>query len=443
MMRYVRHVQPSHALCVASTQSGKTTCLAVPTILDTDERYPSSLIIHDPKDEGEALPGGELYTLTAGWRAQVSKVIRFQPLSETSQRYDPLQAVRLRKPQEIRDVQLVADMLTDPDGDGVEHTSDAGRHFMQIASDIHLGVLVHGLYTRVATTLGAFYELWSGQIVIDELAKTMAATRHVDSQCHPAVLQAVRTIQETADREKTSLINTARRALRLWADPLVRRATSASDFTLQDLREGVRPFTLYLSFSFADAERMRPLSRLVLRQCLEYAASRAHGWSFPLTAILDEFQSLGRLPLLEHLLNYALGRGVTLLLITPSLNTVDRVWGTKHPFLEGCATKMVFGLRDGKVAERFLDALPDHTVTKRRTSWTPHPSGWWWRKTTSEEDRAEPLVSRSDLLLLESDAVLAQLGKQTVILKKAYYKHNRVWRRRSQLPAPERWEPAV
>ena len=408
----------------------------MPTILDpgTDR---TSLIVHDPKDEGDPIPGGELYTMTAGHRAQVSKVIRFQPLGATSHRYDPLRAVRLHKPQEIRDLQLVADMLTDPDGDGPEGKSDAGVHFGQGASDIHLGVLVHGLYTRSATTLGDFYRLWSGGLQIDALATTMAATQHADGRCHPAVVQAVKTIRETPDREKGSLISTARRALRLWADPLVQRATSASDFTLQDLREGVRPFTLYLSFPFADAERMRPLSRLLLRQCLEYAAARAQGWAFPLLAILDEFQSLGRLPLLRHLLNYALGRGVTLLLITPSLNEVDDVWGKNHPFLEGCGTKMVFGIRDGHVAERFLDALPDHTVVKRRTSWTPNASGWGWRKTISEEEREEPLVSRSALLVLDDNKVLAQLGKHTVILTKAYYKHHRVWRRRSRLPVPE------
>ena len=91
----------------------------------------------------------------------------------------------------------------------------------QSASDIHLGVLVHGLYTRSATTLGAFVSPLVGHTPIDELAKTMAATQHVDGRCHPAVVQAVRTIQDTADREKASLVNTARRALRLWADPLV------------------------------------------------------------------------------------------------------------------------------------------------------------------------------------------------------------------------------
>jgi type IV secretion system protein VirD4 len=443
-MSYVRHLNPSHCFAAAVTQSGKTTCLVVPTILDSptvlDRRTGAlvateSLIIHDPKDEGDPIPGGELYTLTAGWRAQVSKVIRFQPLSETSHRYDPLRAVRLYKPQETRDLQLVSDMLTDPDGNGMEGLSDAGQHFTPMASDVHLGVLTHGLYTRTATTLGDFYRVWSGSVGIDEVAKVMATTRHVDGHCHPSVVQAVRTIQETADREKTALVNTARRALRLWSDPLVRHATSGSDFTLHDLREGLRPLTLYLSFPFEDAERMRPLSRLLLRQCLQYAASRGQGWAFPLKAILDEFQSLGRLPLLRHMLNYSLGRGVTLLLITPSLREITRVWGRDHPFLEGCGTKMVFGMRSGKVADEFLDSVPTHEVTKQRTSWTP--DGWWWKKTLSEEVREESLVSRSDVLQLDDKKVLALLGNLVVLLDKAYYKDNPVWLRRSLLPVPE------
>ena len=238
MKRYVRHWPPSHCFAVAVTQSGKTTCFAVPTILANDE---DSLVIHDPKDEGDSVPGGELYTLTAGWRAQVSKVVRFQPLSETSHQYNPLQAVRLYRPQETRDLQLIADMLTDPDGDGADGKGDAGLYFAQGASDIHLGVLTHGLYTRSATTLGDFYQLWCGNLQLADLLQTMESTRHVDGHCHPTVVRAVRVLRETADRELSALLNTTRRALRLWADPLVCRATARSDFRLRDLREGLRP----------------------------------------------------------------------------------------------------------------------------------------------------------------------------------------------------------
>jgi type IV secretion system protein VirD4 len=377
-------------LVVASTQSGKSTGLVIPTILDDDRR---SMLILDPKDEGAVVPGGEVYQRTAGYRATFSKVVRFQPLSEASHQYNPLASVRLRTPFEIRDLQIVADMLVDPDGTGADHQSDAGQHFSSMASDVHVGVLAHGLYSRQASTLGAFYRLWCGNLSLADPVKTMESTRHVNGQCHPAVMHAVRLIKETADKELSALVNTARRALRLWADPLVCRATERSDFTLKDLREGARPLSLYLSFPFADSERLRPLSRLIIRQCLEHAASRKTGWRWELVAMLDEFQSLRRLPILRHGLNYFLGMGVTMCLMTPSLNEVEDIWGMHHPFLEGCATKVVFGVRDARVAGRFSDSIGTTRTPHARESLADSPTGFGTRRTTLDRGaRRTPLL---------------------------------------------------
>jgi type IV secretion system protein VirD4 len=434
--RVVRAHRPGHCFWLASTQSGKTTCGAAPSILDDDPEEPTSMIVHDPKDEDPTLPGGELYTMTAGWRARFTRVIRVQPLHADSHQCNPLDNIRLHRPQEIRDLQIVAEMLTNPDGDDVSEHSETSRHFMENAEDMHVGVLAHGLYTRQATTLGAFYHLWCGNLAIDALFEAMAATRHVNGQCHPAVIKAVRLFRETADRERSSLINTARRALRLWADPLVCRATARSDFLLRDLREGVRPLTLYLNFPYSDMERLRPLSRLILRQCLEHSASRKVGWNFPLLAMLDEFQSLRRFATVSRLLNYALGTGLTMCLITPSLHDIIAIWGEHHPFLEGCSTKVAFGIRDGRVADRFTDAIGSTEMTRTRQSWSQTSSLWERRRTDSTEAREEPLVSRTAVLKLDPGKVLAQVGEQTALLTKAYYKHHRVWLQRSLIPAP-------
>jgi type IV secretion system protein VirD4 len=427
--RVVRHQAPGHVLVVASTQSGKSTSLVIPTILDDNRR---SMLILDPKDEGAVIPGGEIYQRTAGYRATVSKVVRFQPLSEVSHQYNPLNSIRLRTPFEIRDLQIVADLLGDSDGDGGDHQSEAGQHFRQIASDVHVGVLAHGLYSRQATTLGTCYHLWCGNLQLADLVKTMETTRHVNGQCHPAVVHAVRLIKETADKELSALVNTARRALRLWADPLVCRATDRSDFTLKDLREGVRPLSLYLSFPFSDIERLRPLSRLVIRQCLEHAASRKTGWRWDLVAMLDEFQSLRRLPILRHGLNYFLGMGVTMCLITPSLNEVEDIWGLHHPFLEGCATKVVFGVRDARVAGRFSDSIGATSTPHARESLADSPTGFGKRRSISTEEREEPLFSSTAVMGLDEDTVLALVGRHTMRLQKARYWNNAVWNQRAQ-----------
>jgi type IV secretion system protein VirD4 len=429
----VRHQTPGHVLVVASTQSGKTSGCVVPTILDDDHQ---SMVILDPKDEGAVVPGGEVYQVTAGYRATFSKVIRFQPLSPTSHQYNPLASIRLRTPYEMRDLQMVADLLVDPDGNGADHQSDAGQHFSSLASDVHVGVLAHGLYTGLARTLGQCYRLWCGNLQLTDLVQAMESTRHVNGQCHPAVMHAARLIKETAEKELSSLVNTARRALRLWADPLVCRATERSDFTLKDVREGARPLTAYVSFPFSDVERTRGLSRMLMRQLLEHAASRKTGWHYPLLAILDEFQSLRRLPILRHGLNYFLGMGVTMCLMTPSLNEIEDIWGTHHPFLEGCSTQVVFGVRDPQIADRFAKRVGMTKTEHARESWSEATTGFGKRKTTSTETRDEPLVSSTAVMGLDEGTVLAMVGRHAMRLQKARYWEHTVWHQRSQMPVP-------
>src|SRR5205809_2643260 len=113
--RLLRHNGPEHMLVVASTQSGKTSCIVLPNLLT----WRQSIICHDPKQE--------LFPETAGWRSTFSRVIQLAPTSSMSQHYNPLDAIRLRTEHEIRDAQLVSEMLTDPGQRGGDRRSDSGE----------------------------------------------------------------------------------------------------------------------------------------------------------------------------------------------------------------------------------------------------------------------------------------------------------------------------
>jgi type IV secretion system protein VirD4 len=250
---------------------------------------------------------------------------------------------------------------------------------------------------------------------LDALVAQMKQSRHIDGHIHPSVAFAVQIYESTADRELSAFRNTAQRAFMLWADPLVCRATSGSDFTLQDIREGSQPLSLYLSFPFADQVRLQPLSRLMMRQCLEYAAHRKDRKGekrYKLFAIIDEFQALGHLPILRLGLNYFLGMGVTLCLITPSLNEIEDIWGTKHPFFEGTATKVAFAIRDEAVAAKMTSGMGKHEVPHTRTQRSSHGTS------TSTEDREVSFFTADDLMALDDDTILAKIGKQQVLLDK-------------------------
>ena len=78
----LRHDGPEHVLAFAPTRSGKGVGLVVPTLLT----WTGSTIVHDLK--------GENWTLTAGWRAQFSHCLLFDPTNRLSAAYNPLLEVR-------------------------------------------------------------------------------------------------------------------------------------------------------------------------------------------------------------------------------------------------------------------------------------------------------------------------------------------------------------
>ena len=88
-------------MAFAPTRSGKGVGLVVPTLLG----WTGSAVVHDIK--------GENWQLTAGSRSRFSHCLLFNPTDCRSARYNPLLEVR-RGPDEVRDVQNIADILVDP-----------------------------------------------------------------------------------------------------------------------------------------------------------------------------------------------------------------------------------------------------------------------------------------------------------------------------------------
>ena len=417
--KIVRALLTSHLFILSVTQGGKTSGLVIPTLLDGTETV--SVIVYDPKKPGEIMEA------TAGYRSRFSKVVVFQPLEPDSDQYNPLDAVRVGTDYFIRDVQMITGFLSDPDGTE-NRQAQQDRHFLPLAREFHAGVIVHALLTWPGCSFADLYELVCGSLGIENLVKEMRKATHGGGVCHPVVWHACDIIEQTKDRELSALLNTIQRMLALWADPLVCRATARSDFSLTDLREGVRPLSLYLSFPFADQDRLRPLTSIILRQCLEYAAHKKGPWQYPLLAVLDEFQALGRLQILRLGLNYMLGMGVTMMLITPSMNEVEDIWGMKHPFLEGTGTKVAFGLRQARIASYFTDDIGKHTVRHERVSTDTNG-----HRTTTVENREEPLFSAAALMDLDDDQVYARIGNKNVILDKTFYFDDPVLLARSKM----------
>jgi type IV secretion system protein VirD4 len=148
-------------MAFAPTRSGKGVGLVVPTLLTWTE----SAVVYDIK--------GENWQLTAGWRARFSHCLLFNPTDPRSARYNPLLEVR-KGPDEIRDVQNIADILVDPEG-----ALERRNHWEKTGHSLLVGAILHVLYAEKEKTLARVATFLSDPSrSFAQTLTAMMATRH-------------------------------------------------------------------------------------------------------------------------------------------------------------------------------------------------------------------------------------------------------------------------
>ncbi len=246
--QHIRHAGPEHVLCFAPTRSRKGVGLVVPTLLS----WWSSVVVHDIK--------GENWTFTAGWRSRFSHCLLFDPTNPASAAYNPLLEVR-RGPQEVRDVQNIADVLVDPEG-----SIERRNHWEKTSHSLLVGAILHVLYAEPDKTLAGLGTFLSDPArPIERTLRLMLTTPHLGpSGVHPVVAQAARELLNKSENERSGVLSTAMSFLGLYRDPIVAAVTSRCDWRIADLVQAEHPVSLYLVVPPSDISRTKPLVRLIL-----------------------------------------------------------------------------------------------------------------------------------------------------------------------------------
>jgi len=431
--RYLRHDGPEHVLAVAPTRSGKGVGLVLPTLLT----WTGSAVIHDIK--------GENWELTAGWRAQFSHCLRFDPTDPMSARFNPLLEVR-KGAHEVRDVQNIADILVDPEG-----ARERRDHWEKTAHALLTGAILHVLYAEQDKTLErvATFLADPSRSILRTL-RIMLTTNHLGTEeapmAHPVVASIARELLNKSDNERSGVVSTAMSFLGLYRDPLIAANTARSDWRIADLVKAERPVSLYLVVPPSDISRTKPLVRLILNQIgrrltetLPNAKSEAP--QRQLLLMLDEFPALGRLDFFESALAFMAGYGVRAFLVAQSLNQIDRAYGTNHAILDNCHVRVAFAPNDERTAKRLSDALGTATELKRQTNLSgKRLSAWLSHTSISEQETPRPLLTPGEVLQLPQDEALVLVsGVPPIRARKLRYYTDRNFLER-RLPAPKRDE---
>jgi len=393
----LRHDGDEHVLVVAPTNTGKSVGVSLPTGLVWRHSY----IALDLK--------GENWTVTSGLRASFGPVYRFAPTTSNAHRYNPLTQIR-RGEAEVRDAQVLADMLVDPEGALRERS-----HWQLRAFELLVAAILWTLYAEEKKTLSRLGELLADpKRPVADLLEEMLEKQIKDGAPHPVVASGARQLLDMAEAERSGVVSTALGYLTLYRDPVLARATEVSDFSIEDIITGARAVSLYLVIPPEEISRLKALLRLVLNQILKRLteiAAEENGKGRRVLLMLDEFPQLGKLDFFEHALAYIRGYRIKACLVAQSLNQIAQAYGEHSSILDNAHIRVAFACNDERTAKRISDMLGVTTETRAQMNYAGSRMAPWLGHTmVSRQEVPRPLLTPGEVMQLPSDEALVLTG---------------------------------
>jgi type IV secretion system protein VirD4 len=254
--------------------------------------------------------------------------------------WNPLDLVDENDPQAIENAAAIADAL-------IIKTSDENAHFDEAAR-----IFVKGLILFVASSkrqdiegnLLTVYDLLANG-ARDQLRTEAQASGEPEAEkkhepfdfllylmirqggfASSVVAGAANMIKGMGQRERGSVLATARRNLEFLERAAIKDTFRSSSFDLDSLKTDEKGVTIYLCLP---PQRMHDTSRflrLMITACLErmYGIKAEPATGKPVLFILDEFASLRHMSVIEHAAGYAAGFGIKLWLILQDITQLKR-----------------------------------------------------------------------------------------------------------------------
>lgn len=414
---------PEHQLVTGATRSGKGVGHVVPTLLNWHE----SAVVYDIKNE--------LWPITTGFRQTFTHCFYFDPTSPDSVHYNPLLEVR-KGDREIRDVQNIVEMLVNPDGSKQQFDI-----WDQYASQLLTALILHVLYTEtdgnqhlgiVRSRLLDFGNTFSDMMQYPHRIDPTTG----ESVVHPEIQRVANDMLDQPAKFQASVRATAAGYLILFADEVVCRNTSTSDFAIGDLVCSEHPATLYIQPPPSDASRLRPLIRLMINQIgralLENLETDSRGRKkrHRLLFLLDEFPTLGRLDFFTVNLRQMAGYGIKAHLIVQSFNDIIEQYGPHQTIIDNCHIIVAFASSDTQTNQRISQMTG--TATEYRDSYSkPRRFLNLATETVSQSEQVRPLLQPGDVRQLpNTDQLIFVTGFPPMRTKKVVYYKERLFKQR-------------
>lgn len=410
-----------HVMLAAPTGSGKGVGVVIPNLLNWNH----SVIVLDIKKEN--------WEITAGFRAAHGHdVFLFDPASPLRQthRWNPLAYIREDASLRVDDIQKIAHILF-PDIAGTDPIWTAS------CRSLFLGLVLYLLETPgKPVTLGQVArESFAGDDqrfngIIE--ARQAQGTPYSDSCAH-ALLDYVR----TSDNTRTSIRKTFTSRFELFLNPILDAATSANDFDLEALRR--RRTSIYIGITPDNLSRLAPLLNLFFQQVVDLNTRELPehnpALKYQCLLLLDEFRSLGKMPLIVEAVAFLRGYGVRLLPIFQSPSQIRELYGEEaaRTFFQNHQVRISYTPPDMTVATEISRELGTYTYKARSTS---RPATFSkGTPSTSDSDHARALLLPQEVKDIgEDEALILAKGCKPIQADKIRWHRDPAFRYRRRPP---------
>ena len=313
----------------------------------------------------------------------------------------------------------------------------------------------------------AFWRLGGGEagsladlarLLSDPEREASALWEEMLDSAHPVVAAAGRDMLDRSEKERGSVLSSAKVYMTLFADPLVAKNTARSDFRLTDLMNHERPVSLYIVTRGADKERLRPLVRLLLtmatRQLMGAELRYENGQAIMphrhrLLVLLDEFPSLGRMEVVEGALPKSAGYGIKFFLAAQNREQLFQAYGQHQSITGNCHIRIIYAPNEGSTADWISHDIGNTTIVKEDVTESGLKSGSLKNVSRTYHEAARAVMTPDEVMALRKprkdddghivesgEMVIFQAGERPIFGTQILYYNDPVFAARARMLAP-------
>ncbi|MCL2671293.1 MAG: type IV secretory system conjugative DNA transfer family protein [Clostridiales bacterium] len=380
-----------HVLVIGGTGSGKTSCIAIPTL----RAWGGRVFAIDIK--------GELYDRTIAYRPDIHI---FNPLQACSYGYDPYYTLKDSR-NAAQEAKAIAQAL-------IPRPPDIKDPFwVESAQNLLTGAILHFYNEGLSfiDTIKAIQRLPQNSLIEEIAQSNTKETRYY-----------INNFVGMADKTLSGIVSElSRNIVTIAADKdLVDALSRNKIITPADLENGA---DVYIQIPEHLLEQWNPIVTLIVNQFLSYFEQRRYTDTTPILFLLDEFPRLGRIPAIQNGLATLRSRKVTLCLVIQNIAQLSAIYGRDNAnvILGNCDYKAVLGASDYDT-QRYLSAMCGLYIKRMASAGYQAPLPMSVNEGAAEQ--FAPIIPEADFGIMNDIVLINPLGEDSTfcrVEKEPYY----------------------